>query len=358
MSFYDAPAWRVTLDGRDLTSVIAPRLISMTITECRTEELDQLDIELSDHDGQLAIPSKDAELTVSIGWRAAGMIDKGKFRVDEIEHRGTPDVLTLRARSADLLAAMRVRVERSYHNTTVADIVNQVAGLHGLQARIGNAGSTHIAHIDQTESDLAFLNRLGAKFDQVATVKSGYLLFMPAQDAKSFSGQDLPTITIGRSDGDAHRYLVAGRDSYSGVRAYWHDPKRAKRRSVLAGISGNAKRLRDTFASEPDALAAAQAEWQRIQRGAATLDLTLARGAPQIGPQMPVQFVGIKAPISEIDWIVKRVTHTMDGQGLHTRLELETRNAGDADINPDEDGDANEEEDMSTDEGEDADQEQ
>jgi len=50
MILYDAPAWRVTLDGRDLTGTIAPRLISMTITECRTEELDQLDIELSDHD--------------------------------------------------------------------------------------------------------------------------------------------------------------------------------------------------------------------------------------------------------------------------------------------------------------------
>jgi len=346
MSVYDAPAWRVTLDGRDLTGTIAPRLISMTITECRTEELDQLDIELSDHDGLLAIPSKDAELTVSVGWRGAGMVDKGKFKVDEIEHRGTPDVLTLRARSADLLAAMRVRMERSYHDTTVADIINQIAALHGLQARIGSAGSEPIAHIDQTESDLAFLNRLGTKFDQIATVKSGYLLFMPAQDAKTFSGQDIPTITINRSDGDEHRYHVAGRDSYSGVRAYWHDPNHAKQRSVLVGISGNAKRLRDTFASEPDALAAAQAEWQRIQRGAATLEFTLARGAPQIGPQTPVKFVGIKAPISETDWIVQRVTHTLDVQGLHTRLELETRNAENDDKEvDDEDGNANEDED-------------
>jgi len=96
----------------------------------------------------------------------------------------------------------------------------------------------------------------------------------------------------------------------------------------------------------------AQAEWQKIQRGAATMEFTLARGAPQIGPQTPVKFVGIKAPISETDWIVQRVTHTLDGQGLHTRLELETRNAEGADASPGEDEYANEDDDADTDEDE------
>lgn len=326
---YDAPAWRVTLDGQDLTGVIAPRLISLRVTECRTEDLDQLDIELSDHDGLLEIPDKDAELTVMLGWQQAGLIDKGRFVVDEIEHSGSPDVLTLRARSVDLLAAMRVRVERSYHQASVADIVGSIASLHGLTPTVGEAvGATVIEHIDQTESDLAFLNRLGKQFDLVATVKSGYLLFLPANEAKTFSGQDLPTVTLARSEGDDHRYHEAGRDAYSGVRAYWHDPRQAERRSVVAGAADNAKQLRESFATEADALAAAKAEWQRIQRGVATLTYTLANGRPHIAPQTPVRVTGFKPKISAIDWIVKRCEHALDGGGLRSQLEMEIRNEG------------------------------
>lgn len=220
-ALYDMPAWRVTLNGRDLTGIFAPRLISLTITECRSEELDQLDISLSDHDGLLELPSKDAELSVSIGWRQSGLVDKGRYLVDEIEHTGAPDTLTLRARSADLLSAMRVRTDRSYHEKTIEEIVGLIASENGLQARVGESvASTLIDHIDQTESDLAFLNRLGAQYDQVATVKSGYLLFLSANESKSYSGQTLPTAIINRSEGDSHRYHEAGRDAYSGVRAY------------------------------------------------------------------------------------------------------------------------------------------
>ena len=38
------PAWRVTLDGRDLTATLVPRLISVTVTSDRQDTADQLDI--------------------------------------------------------------------------------------------------------------------------------------------------------------------------------------------------------------------------------------------------------------------------------------------------------------------------
>ena len=46
----------------------------------------------------------------------------------------------------------------------------------------------------------------------------------------------------------------------------------------LAGTQENAKQLRPTYATEDGALAAARAEWQRIQRGLAEFELTLALG--------------------------------------------------------------------------------
>lgn len=47
----NAPAFRLTLAGADVTQKIEQRLISLTLTDNRGFEADQLDIELDDADG-------------------------------------------------------------------------------------------------------------------------------------------------------------------------------------------------------------------------------------------------------------------------------------------------------------------
>lgn len=322
-----APDYRISLGGRDITRSIEPRLGGLTLTECRAGQADQLDLELSDHDGLLEIPRRGVTLSLAIGWAGEPLVDKGTFVVDEAEHSGPPDKIAIRARSAALAGDLRTRRETSWHDTTLGAIVRTVAKRHSLEAKVGAAlASRAIAHIDQTqESDIAFLTRLARRHDAVATVKAGRLLFLPIVGARTAGGTQVPTLTIPRSDGDQHRWHAAERDAYTGVRAYWHDPKRAKRRGVTVGTDVNAKRLADTFASEADALAGARAEWSRIQRGASTLELTLAQGRPALAPQSPVKVTGFKAPIDAADWLAVKVTHSISGDGgFTTAVELET----------------------------------
>jgi phage protein D len=85
-------------------------------------------------------------------------------------------------------------------------------------------------------------------------------------------------VLITRGDGDQHRWSRADRDAYSGVRAWYNNLKTGGRKAVVAGISGKAKELRTTFASEADALAVARAQWMRIQRGIFDFEITLAYG--------------------------------------------------------------------------------
>jgi phage protein D len=66
------PTYRLTVEGRDITSAIDARLLSRTLTEGRANQADQLDILLSDHDGQLAIPRKEAEISLELGWDGMG----------------------------------------------------------------------------------------------------------------------------------------------------------------------------------------------------------------------------------------------------------------------------------------------
>lgn len=311
-----SPDFVLTVDGRNITPLVDPRLVSLTLTECRGGEADQLDLVLSDHDGQLAMPRKGALIALQLGWKGQPLIDKGTFKVDEAEHSGAPDVVCIRARSADLKAEMRVRVEKSWHDTTVGAIVREIAGKHGLAVKLDEVlAQQAVEHIDQThESDVHFLTRLAARYDAVATVKKGTLVF------GAIDRMTLASVTITRRDGDQHRFHTSDREAYSGVRAYWHDPKQAKRRGVLVGTSGNAKRLRDTHGSEEDALAAARGEWGRLKRGTASLELSLATGMPELAPQMPIRAEKMKSTISARQWIALRVIHRVSDNGLETDL--------------------------------------
>ena len=319
------PSYRITLGDRDITPTVDARLISLTLTECRGDEADQLDLCLDDSDGALEIPRKGVTLSLAIGWAGQPLVDKGTFVVDEAEHGGVPDQLTLRARSADLGQHLRERKEHSWHRTTLGKILEAIAQRNQLKARVDSAlAGQDVAHVDQTnESDLNFVTRLAKRYDAMATIKKGLLLFLPITGTTTSKGEALPTIEITRADGDSHRYHTSDREAYSGVRAYWHDPGNAKRRSVLVGLSGNAKRLKEGHATGADALAAAQAEWQRLQRGAAGFELVLATGLPTLMPQTSVRVSGFKAQIDRIDWLAIKTCHSFADSGYITRVEFE-----------------------------------
>ena len=328
MNAYPKPSYRITLDGSDITPRINGRLISLSLREQRGLEADQLDITLADHDGQLAIPPRGAELQVAFGWQEEGLVDKGRFTVDEVQHTGTPDQLTIRARSADMRGQLPGKRTQGWHDVTLGEIVTTIAGRNALEPVVAAAlNGIRIGHIDQTdESDLNFLTRLGERYDAIAAIKAGRMLFTVAGQGLTASGRAMPAITLTRRDGDQHRYSVTDRDAYSGVKAYWNDTRGAERHTVLAGTEENAKQLRPTYATEDDALAAARAEWQRIQRGLAEFELTLALGRADLLPETPLTLAGFKPQIDATAWLVSEVTHSLNDGGFGTVVKCEVTN--------------------------------
>lgn len=325
---YPVPAFRLTVDGLDIAQLISPRLMSLELTDNRGVEADQLSITLSDHDGLLSIPPKGAVLRLWLGWSDTGLVDKGTYTVDETEHSGAPDVLSIRARSADLRKGLKTKRERSWSNTTLGDVLGDIAIGNGLTATIAGAlDGLPILQLDQAnESDANLISRLGEEFDAVASVKAGCLLCLPAGGGKTASGLDLPHIILTRADGDQHRYLQADRDSYDGVRAYYYDVNSAKKQEAIAGGGDNLKDLRHTYSDQQSALRAARAEFRRLQRGSATLSYTLAMGRPDLIPELTYTLQGVKAEIDEIIWYGGNVQHRLSADGGYTlSLELESK---------------------------------
>ncbi|GAA0832635.1 phage late control D family protein [Cupriavidus pauculus] len=353
------PVYRLMQGNKDITGRFQGRLISLTLTDNRGFEADQLDIELDDADGALSLPDKGATLSLGIGWQDTGVVDKGRYKVDELEHSGPPDRLTIRARSVDLAGGMTLRKERSFRGQTIGAIVGAIASKNALAAIVASAlAGLVIDHIDQTsESDANFLTRLAKDHDAIATVKHGKLLFIKTGAAQSASGIALPTVEITRASGDTHSFLIADRENYNGVKAYYQDARRAVKGEVVIDASNavkvvtkpspkkskkkgakktvadvmvnpnpdNVKVLRHTYASKSNAERAARAEWQRIQRGVASFRITLARGRPDLFPELPAIVRGWKSEIDNTGWIITKVTHNLSDHGYTSTLELEIK---------------------------------
>jgi hypothetical protein len=328
LTAYPVPAFRLTVDGNDIAQLISPRLMGLELTDNRGLEADQLSVTLSDHDGLLAIPPRGAVLQLWLGWSDTGLVDKGTYTVDETEHSGAPDVLSIRARSADLRKGLKTKRERSWNTTTLGEVLRDIATGNGLKAVVSDAlGAQAILQLDQAnESDANLICRLGEEFDAVATVKAGCLLCLPAGGGKTASGLELPHITLTRADGDQHRYLQADRDSYDGVRAYFYDVNSAKKQEAIAGGGDNLKDLRHTYSDKQSALRAARAEFNRLQRGSATLSYTLAMGRPDLIPELTYTLQGVKEEIDEIIWYGGNVQHSLSADSGYTMsLELESK---------------------------------
>lgn len=330
---YPVPAFRITVDGNDIAQILSSRLMSLELTDNRGVEADQLSITLSDHDGLLSIPRKGALLRLWLGWSDTGLVDKGSYIVDETEHSGAPDVLSIRGRSADLRKSLKIKRERSWTNTTLGKVLTDIAIGNDLTSTIaGTISSLPILQLDQAnESDANLITRLGEEFDAFASIKAGCLLCMPAGGGKTPSGLYLPHITLTRADGDQHRYLQADRDSYEGVRAYFYDVNSAKKQDAIAGGGENIKELRHTYSDKHSALRAARAEFNRLRRGSATLSYTLAFGRPDLFPELTYTLQGVKEEIDEIIWYGGNVQHNLSPEnGYTTSLELQSKLPEDA----------------------------
>lgn len=288
---YPQAAISVVVDGQDITRAIQPRVISISHTDKRGFEADELSLELDDHDGKMELPPRGAEIRFSIGWQASGLVDKGTFIVDGVRHAGAPDVLSISAKSADLRAGMTTQRERSWHDVMLGDIVRTIADENDLAAAITDRlAGEKIDHLDQTnESGCSLLTRLAKQFDAVSTVKCGRLLFFPAAGGVSVSGQPLPTVTINRESGDQHSFEIADRDTYVGVRATYNDVGLAVKGEVFWGkdedsaergkpvktaasapTTGQYKPASKTAKSRSAALRIARKEWLALVKNKAT----------------------------------------------------------------------------------------
>ncbi len=343
---YPIPIYRLEVDGNDISPLVVDRLISLNIKDNRGLVVDSVDIELDDSDGQLEIPPEGAIIQVWIGWSNTGLVDKGKYKVESVTHRGAPDVLSISAFSNDVSEGLKQKRERSFSNKTIQVIFETVGAEYALKTIVHDTLANRvISYIAQNESDANLITRIADEHDAIATVKNGHLILLPRGASQTVSGLPLPTAQIFRSDGDGHNYTTGtGTDRITGVKAYYYDTSKSKKLYVVIGDNeDNLKEIRYVHRDKKTAELAAQAEFNRCKRASQKLSYTFAFGQPELIPEQEFLFTGLKPQIDDIVWLGTNVTHNLTDGGFTTSVELEVQlpNADDVSIlyEPDKEGD-------------------
>jgi len=333
------PDFSISADGNDLTAAIRDRLLRLTIADQSGNTSDSVKIVLDDRDHAIRLPRTGAELAISLGYKENGLIDMGKWTVDEIELSGPPDTLIISAKAANTSTrntksgkadTLRSVKTRAWDNIAIADICKTIANEHGYTPRIADKYATGsppaigapVTHLDQREeSDLNFLTRLAKDYGAVCKPVRDYLLFVEKGTPVSATGRVLDSISLTPKDMTSWRATLADRGKYVAAIAHYHDHATAKRIPVRAGKPSGVPvtSVTGTFADEQSARAAATARLASLNRGATTLSLTMP-GNALIASGSPLALIGFRDG-SNGTYHATSVTHTLDAGGYKLNME-------------------------------------
>ncbi|WP_209315848.1 phage late control D family protein [Haematospirillum jordaniae] len=323
------PDVRVVANRSDITTLIRQRLIRLSLTDEAGLQSDTLELVLADHDPlqPILLPASGAELEVWLGYTGS-LFRMGLFVVDEMELSGPPGCLLIRAKAAIHTAtptgkhSLYSQKTRSWPlGTGLSSLVERIAGEHGLRAAIApDIDEVPVPHIDQVnESDINLLTRLGRDTGLVIKPADGALIVCRRGRGISVTGQPLPTLEVQLQDVKSWRVSLSQREKAGSVIALYRDVEAADDYEVVIGEGEPIRRLRYHCPDRHSAEQAARAEHEKSSSLQGTLSLALA-GNGALVAEGRLKIRGFRDSLDG-EWLITRVTHTLDGNGYVSGLE-------------------------------------
>ncbi len=324
------PAFEIIVEnegGKDLTTLIADRLISLTITDEVDLSSDRLEIVLDDRDIALAVPAHGAVLAVSLAaHKGQAMQPVGRFVVNSVALSGPNRTLTIEGNACDLAdtkaTGLRSAKTRNHGNITLGALTRKIASEHGLKAAIsadlGRVAFTRLAQ--RAESDLHLITRLARGVDAIAKPVDGVLTVVAKGATTTASGGKMAAVAVALDSASTWQWRTTDRDRDRSVTARWRDVKAGRTKIIEVGSGEPKKDLRRLYASEAEARAAADAALKQGGRGQ-SLDVALAGFGAGLFAGGLMSLSGAH-PKADGQWHLKRVEHRLMG-ALTTRLSCE-----------------------------------
>jgi len=293
------PEFKITINGSELKT----KPDSIQLTEENGTTTDELQLKF---DGSFSRPSYKDEIKVWLGYKESGLYFCGTFIVQTTTQ--TKLELTVKATSANFTTNLKEKVNVSYENLTLKDLVSKIASKHSLRVK-ADFKDVFLKHISQTnESDLHLLNRLAKDYNATFNIKNNTLIFI--EKTKS----DLPVFSIDKNEVENYSLTYANKTLYKSVKATFRDTKENKDIEVTYGSTKPVYHLKGSFKSKEEALKKAKGILGLLNSGTVKGSLTCT------GRNI---IAGGKLSFDGSEYLIKRVTHTMNSSGYSVKVEFE-----------------------------------
>jgi len=177
------PIYELVIAGKNVTDDVSPYVSSVEYIDRLEDESDEIQIVLDDIAGKWQsdwYPQQGDNLMLKMGYLGA-MMDCGLFEIDEIELRGPPDTLTVKALAAAIMGEMRTQRSVAFENQSLNQIASAIAGRNGLRLT-GDTSKLQDIQVGRRtqneETDLAFLSGLAKEFGFIFSARGDQLVFL------------------------------------------------------------------------------------------------------------------------------------------------------------------------------------
>jgi len=323
----------LTYNGKDISTDIAPYVLSFSYTDNAHGKADDLQVKLEDREHLWKgdwFPEKGAKLVASIlceSWDSPEakpvIMACGTFTLDEIELSGPPDTVSIKAVSAAMTTSIRQQKKtKAWENASLKQVAQDIADSNGLQLKY-DGKDFPFSRMDQREtSDLGFLQRMAEERGMNLKIADDTIVLMNAQgyDAKD----TVRTITRGTQAIKSFRFKHKTQGVYGkGTKLAFHDPATKQTRSYGydpkgAGADRNNINRRLDIYEDGNSIAAAETRGKNKHESEASLSLM---GDPNLRATMTIELSGFKR--FDATYAIETATHAFDrSSGYTTELKL------------------------------------
>lgn len=217
--------YSVLYNSKDITKDISGMVTSLSYTDKLQWQTDEIEISVENKD-ELWINSwypKKGD-TVQVVIFSEGQLNCGTFSIDEMEateDTNAGNTFTFKGVAAAISKQMRTKRSYAHADKSLKEIANTVAANLGLTLT-GSLKDITVHCVNQyRETDLAFLNRIGAAYGYVFSVRGNNLVFLYYEDLEN----QQPSLTFKKSDRIRCSYKDTTNKVFKSVSVRHHNPK-------------------------------------------------------------------------------------------------------------------------------------
>jgi len=321
----------VMVAGTNITSVLAPVLISLTVSDKVGAHSDTASLEVDDTHGRIILPRIGAQVMVALGWEDEGLRTVFTGTVDEVRSSGSRSgrTLNITAKGVDTTGKPKEPQQRHFDNKTIAGILKEAGA---------SAGVTDV----DVDPELREIRRAYVEMRDESFIHLGERLAREiggnfrVQGRKAWlskrAGAYTPTVTaaFGRNLHSWDMAPALGRAQFAAALTRWYDANKAawqdvEEKTLLAVTARHVHRYAQ--ADQAEAGQQAASDKATSERDAGEGSVTIEGDASAVPDGLCI--VSGARPGVDGAWRIETVTHTYSrGGGFVTTLDLKAPRQG------------------------------